>query len=199
MRTIVGLAAVGPLVVAAGLYSAGITRAQTAGGGNGPAANGGGNHGGQGRRGRFRGNPQQFFQRMQQRMLDRIKKQLKVSDDVWTVLKPRLQKVQQMEFQNRMARFMGGPGGPGGRRGRRGRGPGMFNQSANPIVAAEQKLRTTLQDPNAKTPQIKAALAALQQARADAKAKLNAAQNDLRQLLTLRQEADLVLDGMLNY
>ncbi len=193
MRTIVGLAAVATLVLATVLYSAGVTRAQSAGGGNRPAANGG-----PGRGGRFRGNPQQFFQRMQQRMLDRIKKQLKVTGDVWTVLKPRVQKVQQLVFQNRMSHFMGGPGGRRGRLGR-GRGPGMFNSSTNPVVAAEQKLRTTLRDPNAKASQIKAALAALQQARADAKAKLNAARGNLRQLLTIRQEADLVLDGLLNY
>ncbi len=188
MRTVLRLSAIGALIFALVLISASTTSAQTAGGGGGP---------GQGRRGGFRGNPQRFMQMMQQRMLDRIKKQLKVSNDVWAVLKPRVQKLQQMEFQNRMSHFMGGPGGRRFGPGRRG--PGMFNQTANPVMTAEQNLRKTLQDKNAKPSQIKAALAALSQARKDAKMKLDAAQSDLRQLLTIRQEAVLVLDGLLNY
>lgn len=195
MRIMISLIVVATLVLATALYSSGTTRAQVAGG-NGPAANGGGPGG----RGRFPGNPQQFFKRMQQRMLDRIKKQLKVNDQVWSVLKPRVQKVQQLVFQNRMMHFMGGPGGPRGRfRGRRGRGPGMFNQSANPVIKAEMKLRKVLQNSNASASEIKSALAGLRQAKADAKAKLNAARQNLRQLLTVRQEAVLVLDGLLNY
>ena len=75
----------------------------------------------------------------------------------------------------------------------------MFNQSANPVVAAEEKMRKILQNPHATNDQIKSALANLRQARADAKAKLNAARRNLRQLVTIRQEADLVLDGLLNY
>lgn len=188
MRTVLRLSAIGALIFALVLISASTTSAQTAGGGGDP---------GQGRRGGFRGNPQRFMQMMQQRMLDRIKKQLKVSNDVWAVLKPRVQKLQQMEFQNRMSHFMGGAGGRRFGPGRRG--PGMFNQAANPVMTAEQNLRKTLQDKNAKPSQIKAALAALSQARKDAKMKLDAAQSDLRQLLTIRQEAVLVLDGLLNY
>ena len=189
MRTVTSLLIVLTLLSGVVMYSVGTTRAQVAGGGN---------NRGQFHRGGFRGNPQQFFKRMQQRMLERIKKQLKVSDEVWSVLKPRVQKVQQLVFENRMMHFMGGPGGPRGRHGRR-RGPGMFNQSANPVVAAEEKVRKILRNPHATNDQIKSALANLRQARADAKAKLNAARRNLRQLVTIRQEADLVLDGLLNY
>ena len=186
MRTVTSLLIILTLLSGVVMYSVGTTRAQVAGGGN---------NRGRFHRGGFRGNPQQFFKRMQERMLERIKKQLKVSDEVWSVLKPRVQKVQQLVFENRMTHFMGGPGGPHGRR----RGPGMFNQSANPVVAAEEKMRKILQNPHATNDQIKSALANLRQARADAKAKLNAARRNLRQLVTIRQEADLVLDGLLNY
>jgi predicted S18 family serine protease len=61
-----------------------------------------------------------------------------------------------------------------------------------------QELSTLLQNKDAKPEDIKAALAAYRDARTKAKAELEKAQKDLRDLLTVRQEAVLVSMGTLD-
>ena len=62
----------------------------------------------------------------------------------------------------------------------------------------QQKLQTTLEDTSASPDKIKQQITQLRAARETAKQELAKAQQDLRQVLTLRQEATLVLMGMLN-
>ena len=62
---------------------------------------------------------------------------------------------------------------------------------------AQQELQTTLQNTAATPDAIKKQLTVLRAAREKAKQDLAKAQQDLRQVLTLRQEATLVLMGML--
>ena len=137
--------------------------------------------------GRQHGWREMNFQRRQQRMLNRIKQELKVTDAEWAVLKPQVQQVQQLQFESRLAAFMW-------RFHRRG-----MVWPANPLVQAMQALAGTLHDPHATAAQIRGKLAALRLAREAAAAKLMAAQRKLRGLLTLRQEAVLVEQGLLNY
>ena len=102
----------------------------------------------------------------------------------------------------------GGPGMGGGRGMRGGRGmgggPGMggppgFGGSVSTAATTEiTDLRTTLADPKATPEQLKEKIAAVRKERQKAKAELEAARKDLRQMLTLEQEAVLISLGYLD-
>jgi hypothetical protein len=127
---------------------------------------------------------------MQQMMLDRYKQMLEVTDDAeWTAIKPLVQKVMEA----RMAGFAGmGRGMMGGRGGPGGGPPGMFGQ-AMPEAEALQKAI----DAKASKAEIKAALAKLVAARQAKQNELLQAQDNLRKVLTTRQEATATLNGLL--
>lgn len=166
----------------------------------------GGQRGQRGQRGQF--DPEQMRQMMEQRMQEA----LGATDTEWKVLGPRVMKVQELNRQaNAGGRGMmmmfgrrrggqggpGGPGGPGGDQGGR-RGPRGMNREQTEVEKIQQTLRTTLEDTSATPDTIKQQLTQLRQAKEKAKQDLAKAQQDLRQVLTLRQEAVLVLMGMLN-
>lgn len=130
----------------------------------------------------------------QQRMVERMKDQLNATDDEWKVIEPRLSKVMTLNRQ----RFMGAMGG------RRGFGPGAQDRPGrgaadqdSAVAQAQEKLQQTLESGSADAAQIKAQLTALREAREQAKQELAKAQQELREVLTLRQEAQLVMMGML--
>lgn len=81
----------------------------------------------------------------------------------------------------------GGQGGPGG-------GRGNFGQQPNPDADALQKAI----DDNAPSSQIKDLLAKYQASQKTKQAKLTAAQADLRKVLTVKQEAQATLLGLLD-
>jgi hypothetical protein len=154
---------------------------------------------------------------MRQRMMEQWKQQLGADDEAWKVIEPRLTKVIELNRDTMMTMgrgmfgrggMMGGPGGPGGPQGDQPRGnrpqgdrprfPGMENREPSAVEKATETLSTTLEDQSASPETIKTQLNALRQAREKAKQDLAAAQQDLRQILTLRQEALLVVRGMLN-
>lgn len=153
------------------------------------------------------GGPPDFAQ-MRQRFLDRMKEMLGATDDEWKTLQPKIEKVQQLQRESSGMRGMfmmfgpgpGGPppGGPGGPGGPPPGGPGFGgDQPPSPVMQKMQDLRTTLDNKDAKPEEIKAKLQALRDARAQAKADLTKAQDDLRDLLTTRQESVLVMMGIL--
>lgn len=155
------------------------------GGGNGGGGqNGGGPGGGRGGRG-GRGNFQQF----QQQRMDRIKTAMGVTDDEWKALEPKITAVQQLEMQQRMGGMM------------RRRPPqdqnADQNTPTNPVAAAEQALQTTLDNKDATPDQIKSKLDALRAAKTKSAADLKKAQDELKELLTVRQEAVLVTQNIL--
>jgi hypothetical protein len=146
--------------------------------------------------------------------IDVIRQQLAVPDDEWTVIQPKLQKV--LDAQNALRAMnmygfgggmggMGGMGGRGGRGGRGGMGDGMDMggtmtapaTQAGPVQTAQTELNTALQDAAAKSDVIAAKLKALRDARTKAKDTLTTAQEDLKKVLTIRQEAMLVNMGYL--
>ena len=153
-----------------------------------------------------------------QRMAERIKTQLKVSDDEWTVIQPLLEKVGEKLLANRTGGF-GGPGGPGGNRGG-GRNNGGGNQPATTDNAQgggnqnqrregggggprggspeTQALGATLADDNSTVNDVKAKLQAVRDQRKQANAELAQAREELRKVLNMRQEAFLVMDGILD-
>ncbi len=189
---------------ALGLMAGGLSLAQTGGGNQGGGRGRGGQGGGPG------GGPGGFDPaQMRQRMAERMKEQLGVDDQAWKVMEPRLMKVMELNRQaNAGNRGMfgmfgrggrGGPGGPGGDQGgpqgdRQRRGP-MGEQTA--LEKAMAQLRTTLENQSATPEEIKTQLTAVRQAREKAKQDLAVAQQDLKKILTLRQEAMLVEMGQL--
>ena len=169
--------------------------------------------GGGGRRGGQGGGPGGNFDpaQMRQRMAERMKEMLGADDEAWKVMEPRVMKVMElnrqanaggrggmmgMMFAGRGGR--GGPGGPGGDQGgpqanRRGRGP-QGEQTA--VEKAMAQLRTVLQNQSASPEEIKTALTAVRQAREKARQELAVAQQDLKKILTVRQEGICVEMGL---
>ena len=132
---------------------------------------------------------------MLQMMVDNMRDTLSVTnDEEWKIISPRLLKVVQLQMQERTAGMAtmfrprgGGPGGGGMRR------LGAFGGEPNP---AEEALQKAL-DGNAPIAEIKAALAKVRESRKQRLADRIKAQADLRDVLSLRQEAVLVIGGML--
>lgn len=154
-----------------------------------PAGQRGGQPGAQGGQ-RF--DPAQMRQMMEQRM----KEQLGATDAEWATLGPRVMKVDQL---NRQISGTGRGGMFGGRRGPQGDQQGAGQGAEMTAVdKASQQLRTTLENTAATPDQIKKDLAALRAAKEKAKQELVVAQQDLRKTVNARQEAQLVLMGLLD-
>jgi hypothetical protein len=129
---------------------------------------------------------------MQQMLLERYKEMLEVTDnDEWSAIKPLIQKVMEARlagFAGMGRGMMGGPGrgGPGGGP------PGMFGQTMPEAEALQKAI-----DAKASKAEIKAALGKFVAARQAKKSELLQAQDNLRKVLTTRQEATAILNGLL--
>ena len=148
-----------------------------------------------------RGNfdPAQF----QQRRMDRFKEQLEVKDDAeWDALKPLVEKVneaQQAAFADRIRGAMGGGrprggdnnNGGGDQNGGNRRG-GMFGTPSPEFEALQKAIEA-----KASKAELKAALEKYQASRKEKQAALDKAQEDLRKVLSSRQEAIATLNGLL--
>jgi hypothetical protein len=147
---------------------------------------------------------------MRQQMLERLREQLEVKDDAeWQLVSERVQKVMDAR------RSFGGPGGLGGFRfmGPGGPPPGspdqprpdaasgpggqggssQFRPPSNPELDALQKAL----EAKAPTAEVKAKLTDLRAARQKQEAELANAQEQLKQILSVRQEAVAVMFGLL--
>ena len=161
-------------------------------GGNG----GGGGGGGQGGGRRVNFDPAQ----MQQRMMDRVQEQLGFTNDTdWDAVKPLVQKVMDARRDvgfGGMGRMFGGGRNRGGAQGGQqpggGRG-GMFGQTSPEQDALQKAL-----DDNAPSAQIKDLLTKYKASQKVKQAKLEAAQADLKAVLTTKQEAQAYLLGLVN-
>jgi hypothetical protein len=152
------------------------------------------NGGGQGRQGRGNFDPAQF----QQRMLDNIKENLEITDDTeWKAIEPMVTKVLELRRQSMSGMGRGmfgrnrGNNNNGDQGGGRPRG-GMFGQP-NPDAEALQKAI----DGKASNSEMKTAIAKFQESRKAKQAELEKAQADLRKVLSVRQEAIALSDGLL--
>jgi hypothetical protein len=141
--------------------------------------------------------PAQF----RQRMMEQVRKNLSVTnDEEWGAIQPLIQKVMDARREAFMGGGMGmgmGPGGPPPGGGQGGPPPDGGRGGFGPQPSAEQQALQKVISGNAAVPQIKDALAKFRAARKDKQAKLEAAQADLRNVLTLKQEAQAVLMGLL--
>jgi hypothetical protein len=145
--------------------------------------------------------------------------QVNFTDDEWKVVQPKLQKVLDTRAVLQPARGrggfgggfggggpggggfggggFGGPGGPGGAPGGPGGAPASAPATApalNPVAQAQADLRTLLDGDSAagNDAKIKDKLTALRDAREKARKENMTAQEDLKKVLTVRQEAMLV-------
>lgn len=131
---------------------------------------------------------------MQERMLGMMKERVGATDDEWTIIKPRLEKVMEL------SRNAGGMRGMFGR-GRSSRGDRGSREETEaptePVQIAADDLQKTLDKEAPSAAEIKAKLAALRGAREKNKQELVIAQQKLKEILTVKQEALLVMMGML--
>lgn len=145
-----------------------------------------------GPRGNF--DPAQF----QQRMMDNLRERFGVTDDAeWKIISERIQKVIEARRTTgfgggmgmRFGRPPGGPGGDNAPAGRRGFGPAAMPEAEALAQAIEAK---------ASKEELKAAMARYRQAREANQAKLQQAQEDLRKVLTVEQEAIALQMGLVD-
>lgn len=130
-----------------------------------------------------------------QRMMEQMKERFEVKDDgEWKLISERIEKVSTLAREVRGGGGFGGRppggGGPGGDSGR-SRGPSMGEP--NPDAEALQKALEAKASPE----EIEAKLQKFRATRKDREAKLEKAQEELRQVLNRRQEATAVLMGLL--
>ncbi|HVR35737.1 MAG TPA: hypothetical protein VMS21_07790 [Methylomirabilota bacterium] len=154
---------------------------------------------GQGRGGNF--DPEEFRQRME----ERLREDLEVKgDDEWKVIQPRIEAVQTAQRDLAGGRAFGAfgrAGGPGGRGGDndgpRGQGQGGRRGFGGGEPDADvQALRAAIES-NASADEIKTKLAKVRESRKAKEAALEKARADLRQVLSVRQEAIAVMRGLL--
>jgi chromosome segregation ATPase len=120
---------------------------------------------------------QMVWQRQQ--AIESLKGELRVSDGEWPVVKRRLQVVYDLV---RPLRPM----------------MGRDEQPKGELEQRTRELRELLREDTPATDQIKAKLAALRAAKERANQELAQARQSLRQIMNLRQEAVLVLNGLLD-
>jgi hypothetical protein len=144
--------------------------------GGGGAPGGGAPGGGRGGPGGGRGNwdPAQ----MQQRFVARIQETLAAQPEEWQVIEPRVTAVFDKQRVLRELQGMRGFRGPQG---------GQEREQVGPVAALEKAVE------GGDAAAIKTALEALRKARTEAEAELAKARQSLREVLSVKQEAQLVL------
>jgi hypothetical protein len=212
MKKFLGTALLAGLVVAALVVGSGVSTAQQDQPGQaGQAGQGRGRRGGGGPGGDQGGQRPQFDPaQMRARMLEGFKETLGCTDDEWKAIEPLVGNVMEKQQAARSGGFRGGfrgfanrrgpggdqagPGGPpGGDRG----GPPGGRFGGTPDLEAEA-LSKALEAKDTPAKDIEARLKALRDARVKREAELKKAREELRAVLTVRQEALLVLMGMLD-
>lgn len=150
----------------------------------GPGGPGGGGPGG----GRDRGNfdPAKFQQDMQRRVNDQIKEQFGSTDEEWKVIEPLVAKVNELRLSGvasmgGMARMFGGGRSRGGDQGNRPR------FGAEP--SAEETALSEAIEKGAAKDELKAKMAAYRKMKATKAEELKTAQENLKKVLTTKQEA----------
>ena len=137
-------------------------------------------------------------EQMRQRMMERVKEQMEVkNDDEWKVLEPLVQKVMDTRRDVQMG-GMGRMFGRGGRGGGGDQGDQGNRRRFGPEPSAEETALEKAIDAKASKEELKSAMTKYREARKVKEAKLQTAQDDLRKVLTVRQEAIAMSNGWLN-
>ena len=151
--------------------------------------------------GQGRGN----FEEFRQRMMDNYRERLEIKgDDEWKAIQPLIAKVTDARRDVAVGGGFGFGRGGGGRRGG-GNADAQANgnnqggrrgfRGGEPSPEAEELQKAI--DSNASKDELKAKLTKFREARKDKEAKLAKAQEDLRKVLSVKQEAAAVLMGLL--
>lgn len=146
--------------------------------------------------------PQWNSEEMKKRIEDMRKKfsedmrtQMEATPEEWKVLEPKIQKVMELSAQSRFGGGMRVRWRPMGEQGGEG-------EKATPVETARAELEKLLKAKDAKPEQVQKALTAYREAKEKAAKKsreeLEKAQKELREVLTQKQEAFLVLRGILD-
>jgi hypothetical protein len=162
-------------------------------------ANGDNNGGGRRNRGGGQGGPGGGGNwdpaQMRQRMMERMREQFDVKDDTeWKLISERIEKVNDARRETAgrgMGMMFGGGGRGGGGQGGGGRG-GMGGEPMPEQDALQKAVES-----NAPADEIKTKMAKYRDAMKAKEAKLVKAQDDLKQVLSVKQEATAVLMGLL--
>lgn len=159
------------------------------------------------------------FEQFRQQMDTRMKEVLRASDEEYAVLKPRIEKIQQLQRANdtRRAGFSMMMNGNSNWR-TRGSTPGEGQRQPNtqenadpnqqrrspfgdtpttPLTVKTQEMQAILEAKDAGNDSLKAKLVELRAARQQAKQEMSQMQEELRQLCSIRQESVLVMLGIL--
>lgn len=172
--------------------------AQDQGGQRGNRRGQGGQDGG-GFGGGFGGDPAEFRAQMEQRMLENTRERLEITDETeWKAIEPLVKKINELRAQQlggNVRGMMGGRGGQGGQGGQGGRG-GRGGFGAEP--SAEQTALDSAIESNASKDDLKAKMTAYRKARDQQAASLKTAQDNLKKVLTTKQEAVALQMGLVN-
>ena len=135
---------------------------------------------------------QQTHADIEQQKLEHTKKQLGMNDMEWALVKPRFLAVQQLKdaCEGRLD--------PRAIASFRARDRNSDSPTGNAVYDSRNQLQRLLADKTASIQTIKEKLTALRKAQEQARQKLVKARQDLRSLLTLRQEAYLVTTRILD-
>lgn len=143
-------------------------------------------------------------EQLRQRMMDRYRETLEVKgDDEWKLISERVKKVMDARTEIGFAGmgFGGGFGGrPGGERPPGGDGNnagGEPRRRFGPEPSAEEQALQAAIEAKAPADEIKAKLAKVREVRKAKEAKLEQAQEELKKVLSVKQEAAAVLGGLL--
>ena len=149
------------------------------------------------RQGRGNFDPEQ----MRARMMENYREKLEVKEDAeWKLIEGRITKVSDARREMGGGRGFGGPGGPGGRRGGGDAGTDQGADRRRSFFGEPSPEADALQKAiEAKAPadEIKTKLAKYRESQKTKQANLEKAQAELRQVLSVRQEANAVLMGLL--
>jgi len=182
MKRIVGLIRSGAVVGVMALGAAGF--AQNYGGGYGGGAGGGAIN----------------TDRIRQALLARVQNQVEFTDEEWSVVEPKLWKVvglQAQTGQGTLGQLVSRARGGGGLDVNSLISQALNNGNPLPVLQLQQELQDLVDDPNTPLNLIEAKLQQYRAVMAQAKAQLEAAQEDLQSVLTLRQEEALLELGYL--
>jgi hypothetical protein len=168
--------------------------AQAAGGAGGR----GGNNGGGRQRGGNNNGGNFDPAAMRERYMTQLKEQLGSPDEEWKLLQPKLDKVLTVQRETRTRGNFGGGRTRGGNNQDANATPAAPAQPQSAVAAASDDLRKAVADKGTSPEDLSKKIAALREAKEKAKNDLAAAQKELRELLSARQEAVLITNGILD-
>jgi hypothetical protein len=157
--------------------------------------------GGQGGPGGGNFNREDWRKRMQERMQQReqrMREELGMTEDEWEVIGPMINEIQRKQRDAMSGGRRRGFGGPGGGPGGGPNGPEAQPPEGEQEETAADALRKTLENKEAPAAEITEKLAAYRKEIEGKLAEVKAAREELRKVVTQRQEALLVLMGVLD-